>query len=389
MYQFGLDKSSKKFICPGCGQKRFVRVVNLSSSEYLPDHVGRCDRESSCGYQFTWKQYLEENPEAFGNNHLSDSRKTRRNPKSQSQKRQSANKTPDYLTVDHLLPTLEGYERNPLAIFLLNLFPDDRAKVSEVMTKYLIGTEDGFAVLPTISLSGKLCKAKKMKFDPSTGKRIRQDGAISSLQSRLKRDGLIDESFETDKDVFFGEHLLRKSPCSPIAIVESEKSAVIASIATGIFPEHFIWLGSHSKSWLKIDRLLRLGRSRRIVLFPDADAMGDWRELVEKGTRRGLDVSISPLVERLSAEGNWTGQSDIADFVIEIQQENNTYNAKLESVLSDPSSVRDCEDIIEERKSILIIDGGLSEERAEEAVNAPQFLRSVVESVYRAGGRLV
>lgn len=44
------DKSSKKFVCPSCNKKRFVRFVNTETNNYLEEIYGRCDRESSCGY---------------------------------------------------------------------------------------------------------------------------------------------------------------------------------------------------------------------------------------------------------------------------------------------------------------------------------------------------
>jgi DNA-directed RNA polymerase subunit RPC12/RpoP len=54
-----LDTTGKKFKCPQCSHKRFVRMKG-ETGEYYPDHVGRCDRESSCGYHYTVKQYHSE-----------------------------------------------------------------------------------------------------------------------------------------------------------------------------------------------------------------------------------------------------------------------------------------------------------------------------------------
>ena len=50
MYQNILDKSSKKFSCPNCGQKTFVRFIECETGDYLTENLGRCDRESKCGY---------------------------------------------------------------------------------------------------------------------------------------------------------------------------------------------------------------------------------------------------------------------------------------------------------------------------------------------------
>jgi len=45
-----LDKSSRKFICPSCGKKRFVKFVDIQTGEYLEGVHGKCDRSDSCGY---------------------------------------------------------------------------------------------------------------------------------------------------------------------------------------------------------------------------------------------------------------------------------------------------------------------------------------------------
>jgi hypothetical protein len=269
--------------------------------------------------------------------------------------------------------------------FLLSLFPEDADKVLEVLQMYLVGTDKEYTVFPTISLDYKFCKAKEMKFDPLTGKRLREEYSISSLQSSLKRQGLIDESFETDKNIFFGEHLLRRHPDASIGIVESEKTALIATIAAGLFLGKMVWLGSHSKSWLNYSRLRRIARNRTVILYPDADAVMDWKKIADDANRRGLDIKISFLARDIAEAAGVTAQADLADFIIGSQQRINTYNAKLEKVLADPRLVEACEGIVEERKAILIIDGGLSEEAAEKVVSSHEYLRQVVESVFEGG----
>ena len=57
-----LDRSAKKFTCPACGKKRFVRYYNYETNEYLPDYLGRCDRQESCGY-FEKPEYKKESHE--------------------------------------------------------------------------------------------------------------------------------------------------------------------------------------------------------------------------------------------------------------------------------------------------------------------------------------
>src|SRR4030095_10962715 len=168
---------------------------------YLPNHVGRCDRESKCAYQYTWKQYLGDNPDRRSGEYEANTRAiTRRRSKSESKnkissrddsERRSSVSRRDYLKMDHLIATLGDYDQNTFVTFLLDLFPDDPEDVFHALKDYLIGTKDGFPVFPTINRFGKICKAKLMKFDPATGKRIKDGFSISSLQSKLKRAGAL------------------------------------------------------------------------------------------------------------------------------------------------------------------------------------------------------
>ena len=49
-YKYILDKSSKKYVCPQCNKKRFVRYIDTETKEYLPNEFGTCDRLINCGY---------------------------------------------------------------------------------------------------------------------------------------------------------------------------------------------------------------------------------------------------------------------------------------------------------------------------------------------------
>jgi len=50
-FRYILEKGSKKYHCPECTKRRFVLYIDTETGEYLPDHYGRCDRESKCSYQ--------------------------------------------------------------------------------------------------------------------------------------------------------------------------------------------------------------------------------------------------------------------------------------------------------------------------------------------------
>src|SRR5690606_29621803 len=49
-HRFTLDPSSRKYHCPGCGKREFVKYIDRHTGNYLPDQYGRCDRENNCTY---------------------------------------------------------------------------------------------------------------------------------------------------------------------------------------------------------------------------------------------------------------------------------------------------------------------------------------------------
>ena len=53
---------STRYTCPSCGAKhRFTRYVDAYGRSLHPS-VGRCDRESACGYHKTPRDYFAEHP---------------------------------------------------------------------------------------------------------------------------------------------------------------------------------------------------------------------------------------------------------------------------------------------------------------------------------------
>lgn len=65
-----------RYKCPQCGvAKTFARYVD-EQGKYFADHVGRCNRESNCGYHFTPKQFWGEKTNLpLTKSHESDTKK--------------------------------------------------------------------------------------------------------------------------------------------------------------------------------------------------------------------------------------------------------------------------------------------------------------------------
>jgi hypothetical protein len=366
--------------CPSCNSKGvFVRYID-ENGEYISFDVGRCNRESKCGYHYKPKQYFADNPQTD----KKDFKKGKKRSNSNygfAQKQPCANLSkvsqPDYIAPEHFKRTLSNYNRNAFVQFLFDLFADCLDEIQDVLKMYCVGTFEDYTCLPSIDQQNRVCRAKLISFNRATGKRLKGRYDTSSLPAKLK----LKKDFNY-KQIFFGEHLLPKYPDKPIAIVESEKSAIIA----GLCFSEFVWLGSNSKTWLKAERLTRLGQ-RQIVLYPDADGFDQWQAVALDAQRQGLNVKVSRLIEDFATDQQKQNQYDLADYLIEQQREINelnefydAYNSKVETILNDEFLFNGFKLFLEEQKAIAIYNGE-SESEAERICTRSENVRSVVMSV--------
>ena len=99
----------------------------------------------------------------------------------------------------------------------------------------------------------------------------------------------------------FGEHLLQGKVNANVALVESEKTAVICSL---LLPE-YIWLATGGKSQF----------NDRLTAFPDIDGYDEWRKKAKNYPM--LDITISDILERNATPDQRERQVDIADLLLE------------------------------------------------------------------------
>lgn len=381
-FTFTLEKYhgiKSRHTCPNCQTKnQFVRYID-ESGNHLSDEVGKCNRESNCAYRFTPKRFLADNPtfpqmvrQGFHRKRQSESLKT---------KGKSKEKT-DFIGFDVLQKTVTNYEQNSFVQFLFDLFRDDIEAVKYILTKYLIGTwQNSKTVFWQIDQKGNIRTGKIIAYDLTTGER-RKDVFPNWIHSELIKQCKLNKDFQLQQ-CFFGEHLLRKEPGKTVAVVEAEKTAVIASIC---FPE-MIWLAIGAKGYLQVEKFQILA-NRKVLLFPDADAYSDWQEKAVKAQRNGFDVRISDLVEIHGSQIEKHKGFDLADYLIQEQKAKNQYNsfvdcynALLEKVLNDESLMQEFETNLDEQKAVLITDGNLSEIEAERIITNSENLRKIVMSL--------
>lgn len=281
-YRYQLDTSSRKYACPSCQKKRFVRYVDQATGEYQPAQYGRCDREVSCSYFFS--PYDDQ---------IFAGRKSIHIPKSRVK--------PKYIPRELYKRSLANYTNNNLVQYLQTII--DEEKVSRLIKRYHLGTSTklkGGCIFYQLDFEGNIRRGKIIVYNPKTGRR----GRIHSVHSML---GIDKKQYPAWR--FFGEHLLIDKT-KPVAIVESEKTAIIASAH---FPE-FIWLATGTKSTLKVRYASSLS-GRDVTLFPDLGAFEDWAEKMEE-LATICTISISNLLERKAGDEEKAQGFDLADYLI-------------------------------------------------------------------------
>lgn len=168
-YEYSLDKSSKKYICPACGKKSFVVYVDRYG-KMLDASVGACDRYDKCHHHYKPKEYFADR-RPFSGGHSSTSRQ--RNPYAlRPAVKPDRPRTPDTLHPDVLAPLFATpYENNTLYRALLSRLQKyvSADTLRHTFERYLVGTmaqADGSPVFPQMDRQHRLRTAKMMRYAP-------------------------------------------------------------------------------------------------------------------------------------------------------------------------------------------------------------------------------
>jgi len=296
-FRFVLDNSSRKYICPKCDKKTFVLYIDVETNQYLSWQYGRCDREIKCKYHHKPKQIISEKPIDTSISKISYH--------------------PFILTVE----SSHNFEENDFVKYLKRLFSENDVK--KAISKYSIGTSKywkGATVFWQIDNYLKVRAGKVFLYDSITGNRSKEKDGKSLITwahriLKLKKYKL--------KQCLFGLHLVNKIipwdddfiDCDEeelnnkiIAIVESEKTAVIMSI---LKPE-LIWMATGSLKGFKHDMLLPI-KSFKILAFPDKSAYSIWSKKAIELNKLGFKIIVNDYLEKLK----YTEGSDLVDIFIE------------------------------------------------------------------------
>jgi hypothetical protein len=273
-YKYSLDKSSKKFICPRCNKKTFVKYIETETGNYLNDDFGRCDRESNCGYHKTPKSEIFNSFEV----------------------KYIAPPEPSFHSLELLEQSVMCNSQNNFIQFLKSIFSYDEVLKAEL--RYLIGTSEhwnGATVFWQIDTKERVHAGKVLQYDTCTGKRqkTKEGKSLINWMHRI----LKLENFNLNQ-CLFGLHLISESNLNTIAIVESEKTAVIMSI----FKPNYIWVATGMKGGFKYE-MLRPIKDFKIVAFPDKSEYNDWFNKAIELNKLGFKIVVN----------DWLEQTDFPD----------------------------------------------------------------------------
>lgn len=295
------DGPSTRHTCPRCHQPHSFTLYVDESGAKLADNVGRCNHSSACGYHYTPKQYYTDHP---------DLRHARLDRASQKPKPVPAKPKPLCTIPISYVNRSVRTDRDSNLITFLRSFLDART-IESLIEDYRIGVaRNGATIFFQLDIEGRCRTGKVMKYDPETGHRIKDPDVpsrITWVHSLMRQAGQLPPTWNLTQ-CLFGEHLLKEQPEKPVALVESEKTAVICA---GLMPK-YVWLATGGKSCVN-DRLLVLAH-RKVVAFPDVDGYQEWTEKLAKYPV--LDITVSPLLQQSATPEDMEAHIDIADWLI-------------------------------------------------------------------------
>ncbi len=306
---------SNRYVCPSCGKRKcFTRYIDLETGEYVADECGKCNHEASCGYHCPPRQFYHDHPAL----------------------RPHANSQPEYIRGKPLLrlsppavrPHLPSGQSSAQSEFFdltwaekaarrtstfrqwmerLPIAPDTLSRVLDI---YYVGataadvrtagTSHGPAVVFwLIDEQMRVHDAKLMAYRPD-GHRVAD--WCDWMRSVCQRTHCGPQLDRTDK-VLFGLHLLPRFPQKPVAIVESEKTALICACR---YPD-IVWLATGGCANLQADKLKPLTQ-RYVLVFPDSGEYDKWNAAIKASGCRNYQV--------MDFMEQFLPNTDIADFIL-------------------------------------------------------------------------
>ena len=201
-----------------------------------------------------------------------------------------------------------------------------RDRILQALSDYRVGeAKNGMVIWWQIDNEQRVRTGKMMRYR-ADGHREKGEGYNCDwIHSALYRDPHTGYSADkTDmKSCLFGLHLLdkykRDNVAQDVCIVESEKTALIMSIAYGNSMKQ-VWMACGGISNINREKLEPIiAQKRHIILYPDRDGISKWKAKAENLHYDCVSVDTQPVTEE--TKGGWWRpedgeKADIADVVL-------------------------------------------------------------------------
>lgn len=169
-----------------------------------------------------------------------------------------------------------------------------------------------------VDVNGCVRTGKIMRYG-NDGHRVKKDGLVNFMWAHRMK-SMVDNPDDFNLvQCFFGEHLLSAYPDSKVMIVESEKSAVIAS---HYYPQ-YLWLASGGCCGCLNHTASQVLKGREVWLVPDLDAEDRWRDKLAILRTITATVGIVTAISDMATPEQRAAKLDIADFLLDTASRNN------------------------------------------------------------------
>ena len=282
-YRYKLEVGSKHIICPNCHKKTFKPYVDSVTGEVVnPSRYGRCERIQNCRYH----RYPKIKENDIDSSHYIVPQFV-------------APKAIDFVDKEIVEATFNQYRKNVFFMFLVKTFGMEVAY--QLRDDYNIGTARGGGVIFWQQDNRDRFRTGKVMYYNANGRRDK-DRQGWFVHKKIREDF-------NYRQCFFGLHLT--SPDKPVALCESEKTAIIMSV----FEPEYTWIASGGSEMISDERLFELPRLDKV--FADNGQFEKW----ERKTRAFLpemDISVDNAVNNgILKEGD-----DILDLYLAREKKN-------------------------------------------------------------------
>lgn len=286
VYKYHLQKYTgreSRHTCPRCGRSQSFSLYVDADNRPAGMQYGRCNH-AQCGY-ILYPNGIAPQAEPIPEN----------------------KKTQIYYTKSDIKAYRRDAMQNALCQYLAPRFY--LPYFDRVLRDYCVGSVDNAIIFWQIDARFNIHRGKVMYYR-ADGHRVKLTRKDGSEYGRVK---MMWQFLNRDRDnepemCYYGEHLATLYPDKPIALVESEKTALVMSY----FYPKFIWIATLSLNNFQAYRLSFI-KDRPTIVFPDCDGYAKWLAKAEaiSAVMPDASITVDDFIVRYAS-----GKQDLADLFL-------------------------------------------------------------------------